>query len=116
MNNVDIILAKFDALNQRFDKLEKGNVNAIGATNVFCEVCGLQGHTAIDYQVGMPDNQEEQIELIPTISTTTLRKKSSTHIQTHTTRGGEVIQTSHTEIVKVKYKGVVNMHIYKASH
>ena len=66
VNIVDLILARFDVLNQRFDKLEKGNVNAIGATNAFCEVCGLQGHIAIDCQAGMPDGQEEQIENVAT--------------------------------------------------
>ena len=37
-------MAKFDSLNKRFDKLEKANVNAIEASNIFCEICGTQGH------------------------------------------------------------------------
>lgn len=52
VDGVDLTMAKFDSLNKRFDKLEKANVNAIGASNIFCEICGAQGHISEDFQGG----------------------------------------------------------------
>lgn len=43
VDSVDLILAKFDALNQYFDKLEKYSLNLIGGTKFFCEVYEVIG-------------------------------------------------------------------------
>ncbi|XP_020209360.1 uncharacterized protein LOC109794317 [Cajanus cajan] len=85
VNNIELLLAKFDTLNQRLDKMEKAKVNSV-ATNQVCDLCREQGHTAVDCTsifTGEKEDTTEQVAASHNFYDTPRREKSNPYSNTY---------------------------------
>lgn len=88
LNTLDLILVKIDALTQRFDQF---NVSVVNVVNVFCEIYGATGHTAMNCQIRITSSQGEYkwSKLMP--STTTPNGRRIIRVLALTTLIGRII-------------------------
>ncbi|RDX61970.1 hypothetical protein CR513_59750, partial [Mucuna pruriens] len=58
VSKVNMLMTKFDMLSHKIDKVEKRKSNVMNVQSLSCDLCGMKGHTALDCQTMMSDDQE----------------------------------------------------------
>lgn len=76
MNALDLILAKMDALTQRFNQF---NISVVNVTNVSSEICGAIDHTTMKYQIGVAPSQEVKMEQANVINNFNQRSQNNSY-------------------------------------